>query len=345
MNVQELFLMAVRYERSGDWAGAAQRYDELLALEPTLATAHFNLALCLFRLGNYARAWREFEWRFEAGVAQKIAFDVPRWDGSRLDGETVFVYTESGLGDVLQFVRFTTEIKVRGGRVALVCPAELVPLLTNQAGADIIIPNGGWFPPFNLFAPLMSIPAILGVNGLSERVPYIVPDPQRLEIWRRALQPRFNVGVCWQGSSGYTEDARRSFRVQELSPLASVPGVSLISLQKGSGETEVLDCEFPIQYLGKDLDAGGAFMDTAAIMKSLDLVITCDSAIGHLAGALGVPVWVALPFVSDWRWIVGRDDSPWYPTMRLFRQTTLGEWGPVFQRMADELNQLVSAKG
>jgi hypothetical protein len=214
---------------------------------------------------------------------------------------------------------------------------------------DRIVPLGAALPPFEVQAPLMNLPKIFTTTlaNVPAVVPYIVPDARLAAHWARVLATLdgFRIGIAWQGNPKYNRDRFRSIPLRHFEPLAQVAGVRLISLQKGYGTEQIatVDGRFRVHVLGERLDERhGPFMDTAAVMKGLDLVVTSDTAVPHLAGALGVPVWLALPYSSDWRWLLDREDSPWYPTMRLFRQPEPGAWGPVFAAMGDALGQIVA---
>jgi hypothetical protein len=218
-----------------------------------------------------------------------------------------------------------------------------MPLL-ELSGCGPLVARDGPLPPFDVHAPLMSLPHIFGtqLDSVPAEVPYLAVDPLLVERWRAELQKYsgFKIGIAWQGRPGYRGDCLRSIPLECFAPLAKVAGVRLLSLQKGPGteQLEPLAGRFELIDLGPLVDnQGGAFLDTSAVMQSLDLVISSDTAIAHLAGALGVPVWVALSKAPEWRWMFDREDSPWYPTMRLFRQTKLGHWDDVFERMADQL--------
>jgi hypothetical protein len=217
-------------------------------------------------------------------------------------------------------------------------------LVKDCSKVEHVVAEGDALPEFDLYAPLLSLPAILGTtpSNVPADVPYLWPAPRLVEHWQNELSALngFKIGVAWQGNPTYAGDAQRSIPLKLFKSLADIEGVNLISLQRGAGveQLQKLAGAFPILDLGERLDVeAGAFMDTAALMKSLDLVISSDTALPHLAGALGLPVWVALPLVPDWRWMLQRDDSPWYPTMRLFRQSSYGQWHEVFKRMAEEL--------
>jgi hypothetical protein len=271
---------------------------------------------------------------------------VPKWDGSPLDGRTLLIHSEQGLGDTMQFIRYVKLIEPHGGKIVVAAQPELIALL-KQSGYSGLVAQGSPLPAFDVHLPLMSLPRVFGtdLNSVPCDVPYLAADPERILSWREKLGqvPGYKVGISWQGNKKYPGDRFRSIAVEHFAPLARVPAVRLFSLQKGPGSEQLAAVadRFGVVDLGPSLDnGGGAFLDTAAVMKSLDLIVTSDSAVAHLAGALGVPVWMPLPRVCDWRWLVERSDSPWYPTMRLFRQSTLGEWGPVFATIGAELARL-----
>jgi hypothetical protein len=300
--------------------------------------------------GQFEEGWKEYEWRWKRKQAVKRAFRHPRWDGSALEARTILLWCEQGLGDAIQFVRYAPLAKARGGSVVLECPPFMVPLFSTCAGIDALVAEGSALPDYNVQAPLMSLPMLLGttLETVPAETPYLHADLERVEKWRSRLEGGggFKIGVVWQGNPRHPWDRWRSFPLACLAPLAAFEGVRLVSLQKGPGVEQVkaFKGRFPVEELGDGLDAeGGAFLDTAAVMMGLDLVVTADTAEAHLAGALGVRVWVALSGMADWQWMVAREDTPWYPTMRLFRQATLGDWRGLFDRMAAELRRLVTS--
>jgi hypothetical protein len=253
----------------------------------------------------------------------------------------VLLWCEQGLGDAIQFARYAPLVRDRGGRVLLECPPALHGLFAGLAGVEQLVAEGERLPPFDLHAPLMSLPHLFQTTlaTVPAAVPYLAADADRVGCWRGRLPAgNLRVGVAWQGNPRHKWDRHRSFPPHDLAPLAAVPGVVLVSLQKDHGpEAQRGAPPLPLTLLGDDLDADAPFLDTAAVMTQLDLVVSADTAAAHLAGALGVPVWLALSAITDWRWLRGRDDSPWYPTARLFRQRALGDWAGVFERMAAEL--------
>jgi tetratricopeptide (TPR) repeat protein len=342
--------LAGAYMSQGRLEEAIAGYDHALRLQPDSASGHWNRALALLLAGDHERGWAEYEWRWKRKSARPRPFRQPLWDGSSLEGRTILLWCEQGLGDAIQFVRYVYSAKHRGGRVVLECPGILMRLFANVPGVDQLMAEGAELPPFDVQAPLMSLPAILHTtlaNGPAD-VPYVTADSELVAHWRSRLGALdgFKIGTTWQGNPHHKWDRHRSIPLARFAPLADVPGVRLISLQKGPGTEQLKACtnRIPITDFGDELDANGAFVDTAAIIRGLDLVITSDTAIAHLAGALGAPVWLALSTVVDWRWLQDREDTPWYPTMRLFRQRTLGDWESVFERMAAQVRRAIEHK-
>jgi hypothetical protein len=331
-----------------------RHWDATKALMP-VTSANFVLARyceAMMRLeaGDFA-AWPDYDhWNNQFPMRRNRLNDrAPRWDGDRLDGRRIFLHTAlDGFGDAFQMARYIPMVKAMGGHVTLVCYPALGRLFIrsgDRLGFDCIIAEGARVPPavmeHDVQAALMSLPAIFKTTP--ETIPdahCLVVDEEAVERWRPACSaiPGLRVGVCWAGNRSHRQDAFRSFRPAELAPLAEVPGVSLVSLQKGHGTEQLADVSFPVVDLGPEY-AAGDWLDTAAIVSQLDLVVTPDSAIAHLAGALARPVWTALSRPAEWRWMRQRDDSPWYPAMRLFRQDKLGEWGPVFRLIAEALDR------
>lgn len=335
--------------KQGRYAEAMSCFDRALALQPDHPSSHHNRALLRLLLGDFQQGWPEYEWRWQCPEFSPVAFRQPLWSGDSLAGRTILLHAEQGAGDTIQFVRYAALLKQQGGTVLLACAKRLIPLLSTCPGIHRLVADGALQPAFDVHAPLASLPHRCGTTlaNVPAPVPYLKPDPPLAEHWRKKLSsaPGFKVGVCWQGSPGYREDAYRSMPLACFAPLAGVEGVRLYSLQKGFGTEQLSQCNgrFAVTDLGSRLDeTTGAFVETAAVIASLDLIITCDSALGHLAGALNRPVWIALPHVPDYRWMLGREDSPWYPSARLFRQKRLGCWDEVFARMAERLRSLAA---
>jgi hypothetical protein len=256
--------------------------------------------------------------------------------GESIAGKTVLLWSEQGIGDTLQFLRYAPFVRAMGARVIVDVHRELVPLVKTQGLADVVVAAGDPVPAFDVHAPLMSVPFILGttIDTIPATVPYLRPMPDRVEAWAKRLPAdgTRKVGIAWAGARGHHNDRRRSIAVELLAPLGDVPGVTFVSIQPRSADAPVPP--IPLLDLGRELRD---FADTAALLSQLDLVITVDTSVAHLAGALGRPVWTMLAFAPDWRWMLGREDTPWYPTMRLFRQRSVGDWADVVARVRSAL--------
>jgi tetratricopeptide (TPR) repeat protein len=321
-------------------------YNENLRLRPDNAEVHLNRGIAWLLAGNFEEGWAEYEWRRQVKDEHVKAVPGPLWDGSLLEGRTILLYHEQGVGDILQFIRYAALVKQRGGRVLFACPPELERVLRGCQGIDelLLLYPGSVFPAYDVQAPLLSLPFLFQTTlaTVPAPIPYLVADPACVERWRPALAAirGFKIGMVWQGNPRLRKDRQRSVRLAQLAPLARLPGVQLIGLQYGPVHEQLAGVSaWNALDLGSRLET---WVDTAAVLSQLDLVVTVDTAVAHLAGALGVPVWVALPFVPDWRWLLGREDSPWYPTMRLFRQVERGSWEGVFERMSTAAAPLIS---
>jgi tetratricopeptide (TPR) repeat protein len=326
---------------------ALTKFDRALASKNDYPEAHMGRAVTWLMLGDYKRGWPEYEWRWKTKEFSPLPYTQPVWDGTPLKGRTILLHAEQGLGDTLQLIRYAPLVKKAGGPVVVACPKTLLPLFSTCAGIDRLVDRDAELPPFDVHASLLSLPRILGttVATIPAHVPYLFADPQLVEWWGRELSPYagFRIGIAWQGNPQFGGDHHRSFPLAHFEALARVPGVRLFSLQKNHGLDQLPDLgnRFPVIDLGPRLDKKGAFLDTAAVMKNLDLVVCPNTSLVHLAGALGVPVWLPLARAPEWRWLWGREDSPWYPTARIFRQERPGEWEGVFARMAAELAERV----
>jgi Tfp pilus assembly protein PilF len=314
-------------------------FDRTIEQRPDFATAHCNRAQIWLVKGDFARGWREYEWRRRVPGFRPPPAVAPDWDGAPLEGETVLLDAEQGFGDALQFIRYASQVKHFGGRVIVFSPPELARLLATSPGVEQVVTDGDALPPVRVQAALMSLPRIFGTSPTSipADVPYLFADRELVGTRRRELRAvqSFNVGIAWRGNPRHTNDRHRSIPLDCFLSLSRIPGVRLVSLQKGAGAQEAEHTGGRVSTLSL-----GDFMDTAAVMMNLDLIITVDTAVAHLAGSLGVPVWVALPVSSEWRWMLNREDSPWYPTMRLFRQSRPAEWADVFENMTNELARI-----
>jgi len=313
---------------------------------PGDASARFDLAELLLLQGDFDAGWREYRFRYRMAHTAMRARHVqqPRWEGQPIAGQTLLIHDEQGYGDTFQFLRLVAWARERSGaRVILEVNDDCHALAERSGGFDQIIRAGTIPPPFDVHCELMSLPLALGLRlgDLPVRTSYLHADPQRVEQWRKRLAdvPRPWVGLVWAGRPTHPNDAQRSLALADLAPLAPVAkaGVSFIGLQKGAAADPATPppAGMAMLSLGDDLRD---FDDTAALITLLDVLVTVDSSPAHLAGALGCPVWVLLPFAPDWRWLLGRSDSPWYPSMRLFRQPAPGQWGPVLTEVAAALS-------
>jgi len=330
----------------GKYGDAAACFERAVELRPDLAEAQNNLASLKLLSGDFERGWPQYEWRWKVGQAAQPKFQQPQWGGRPIHGETILLHTEQGFGDAIQFIRYVPLVKDLGASVLVGCPRRMANLLATCAGIDSLVGAGDRLPPFDVHAPLMSLPGILKTTlvNIPDDVPYLHAKAELVERWRNSLGSLrgFRIGINWHGREGQGAFRLRDISLEAFAALTQIPSVRLVSLQK-DGRKELAGISFPIFDPGDDVDtAQGSFMDTAAIMKNLDLVITSDTAVAHLAGALAVPVWVALPFVPNWRWLLDRSDSPWYPTMRLFRQKRPGEWSDVFSQIEGSLRSLAT---
>ena len=329
----------------GELENALAQVERALKHAPQSADLRYDRARLLLQLGDFERGWSEFECRWKVTGAEVRAFPQPLWNGAPLNGRTILLHGEQGIGDVFQFIRYTAFVKDRTkGNVLVACPPSLHRILASCPGVDAMVGMGPDYPPFDVHIPLMSLPGLVKttLETIPNNVPYLFPAPELVEYWKQDLDGirGFKVGIVWQGSPTYKWDHQRSIPLYHFASLAQVPGVRLLSLQKGPAAEQLraVADRWPIIDLDRRLDEhAGAFVDTAAVMKNLDLVVTADTSAAHLAGALGVPVWLAQWHVPEWRWLYGKDTSPWYPSMRLFRQARKGDWGELFSRIASQL--------
>lgn len=344
--------LGTTYRDLGDPATALAHYERAVALAPDNYQAGHSRGTALLALGEFAGGWAGYENRTRCDQYDTHDFPQPRWDGGPLDGRTILIHAEQGFGDTLQFIRYVPLVSKLGGNVVVAVQPQLLSLL-GASGVPNLISVEGPYPPFDVHVPLMSLPHVMGtrLESIPGDVPYLAIEEERIACWRERLADLagFRVGIVWQGRPAHARDRLRSMPLAAFRPLAAVPDVRLISLQQGPGSEQLtalaeLDAGECFAVVDPKLQIepdGSVFLDAAAVMKNLDLVIACDTGLAHLAGGLAVPVWVALPLGSEWRWLHQRDDSPWYPTMRLFRQTTFRDWDGVFQRLAVALQQRV----
>jgi hypothetical protein len=358
------FNMGLMFAGTGHMDRAIACHEETVRLNPNHAEAHTHLALVWLMHGNYEQGWPALAWRWKrAGVVAAPGGRKPSWDGTPLDGQTILLHADGGLGekppvpllyrgfgdagfgDTLQFVRYAPLVQDRGGKVVLLCQRPLFRLLTGCPGIDLVATTETALPEFHFQVPLMDLPGVFHTTlaTVPTNVPYLRAEPELVKRWGQEVDgvPGYKVGIVWQGSQSFQYDGDRSVALAQFEPLARMPGVHLFSFQVGPGAEQLKHASFPIVDLSSRFDPG-CFRDAAAAMMTMDLVISIDSAPAHLAGGLGVPVWVLVPSSHDFRWMLDREDSPWYPTMRLFRQRVRREWGEAIHRMKDALTKIVA---
>ncbi len=333
------------HDGTGKPEEAIGNYMQAIELKPDYAQAHLNLSFALLLTKNLKQGLQEYEWRLRLKRRTPETNQKPIWDGSSLNGKSILVYTEQGVGDSIQFVRYLTMIKAQGGNVIFECHNSLLRLLKNCAGIDSIIERSSDIVPgvqFDFHIPLLSLPGLFGtdLDSIPQNLSYIKPDPVLVSQWRSKLDHdnNFKIGIVWAGNPEHINDHNRSCSLNDFAVLTSIQGLTFYSLQKGLTSAEADNHPKGIKIVNLDNELND-FADTAAAIDNLDLVITVDTAVAHLAGAIGKPVWTLLPFVPDWRWMLDRDDSPWYPSMRLFRQTQLNDWAGVFDQVKTALIQ------
>jgi Flp pilus assembly protein TadD len=332
---------------------ALASYDKTIALKPDYADGYRNRALVRLLMGRYREGWSDYEWRWGAkgSPSRRLDINVPTWQGEDLTGRHLLVFSEQGLGDVIQFVRYLPLLTKPEGKITFLVPAKLTRLLRPSIQAVEIIGGLNEAHHLDLQVALLSLPYRFDteLSSIPNKVPYLKAEPELEARWSARIGAHgFKIGIAWQGNPSGTIDEGRSVPLQDFVPLSRIPGVRLISLQKHVGLDQLADLpkDVEIETLDDDFDSGlDAFIDTAAVMTNLDLVITADTAIAHLAGALGRPTWVALKHVPDWRWLLDREDCPWYPTARLFRQSRRDDWASVFARINQEVQTLGNARG
>jgi tetratricopeptide (TPR) repeat protein len=351
--------LGVALFRQGKTQAALDACDTALIYSPDLADAHWNRALALLQLGRYQEGWAEYEWRLRRPrrIREDAGLTLPLWDGRPLEGRKLILHTEQGLGDAIQCARFIPTVLANEGAVVVQAQATLVRLFRGLPGVSTVIADEDPMPEADCRLPLFSLPRLfaatpeqLGDPTAAHPIPYLVIDSELKAIWAARLAtaaqgPGLKIGIVWSGNQGSEAELGRSLPLKAFAPLAQ-PGVQLISLQRGFGLDQIapaLADGLPVIELGPDFHAGD-MADTGAIVDNLDLIVCCDTAVAHLAGALGKPVWLAVNYVSDWRWLMDRTNSPWYPTLTVYRQPRLGDWAGAFEVMGRDLAKRLKPK-
>ena len=332
--------LAILEERLGYFRAAEAHYRRAITIQPEFPDAHFNLGMLLLRLGRYPEGFRECEWRWRTSRFTPFRSPHPLWDGQPLSG-TLLIHSEQGAGDAIQFARFLPIAARLCDRLIFFCPENLFPIFENLPGvAELRGPGDIRISEFRAYLPLLSLPTVLGttLETIPASVPYLSPSPRSFEIGPPAIEtPRLKVGITWAGSPTHQNDRHRSCRLADLEPLFHLPGLAFYSMQVGPQSAEL---EMPGPWAGQVVDVGRRLSDyaeTAAALGQLDLLISVDTSVLHLAGAMSRPVWGLISERSDWRWLIDRQETPWYPTVRLFRQDRLGDWSGIVHRLAAEL--------
>jgi len=336
-------------------AEALACYERALAMRPDDARAHFGRAGLLLLRGAYAEGWREYEWRWRGSTAEEIElrrFAEPQWRGEDVAGKTVLLHAEQGFGDTLQFCRYASLVGATA-RVILEVQPPLVRICSSLAGVAQVVARGEPLPAFDLHCPLLSLPLAVGttLDTIPSGAPYLAADPELVAGWRERLAGLggLRVGLVWAGSRQLGPewtaiDRRRSIALAMMAPLGAVSGVSLVSLQKGEPAAQGANAALDLALHDFTADLHD-FADTAALIEVLDLVISVDTSVAHLAGALGKPIWLLNRFDTCWRWLLDRDDSPWYPQLRQFRQPGPGDWTSVMLAVRGALQHLAAGPG
>ena len=345
-NADVLTNLAVTLHFAGRFDEASAYIERAVAIDPESHQAHFNFAALLLLRGDYARGWREYEHRWHVAEHKKSQYRQPQWEGEDLAGKTILLQSEQGFGDSIQCMRYVPAIATRAGRVLLRIEPGLVRLAASLPSNPVILPPNAAIPPFDVWCPMLSLPRILGTlpHTIPADIPYLHPRAALAERWQRRLADLrgLRVGLVWAGNEKHGNDFRRSIPFRLLAPIFATAGVSLVSLQIGTRTADLATLPAgAVTDLAPELRD---FAETAGAIANLDLVIAVDTAVAHVAGAMGKPVWLMLPLCPDWRWLLDRDDdSPWYPSLRLYRQRTLGDWAGVIARVAADLGALAAA--
>jgi len=317
---------------------ALAAFERTLGYNANHADCRWDRALTLLLKGDFLRGFDEYDWRWKLDRSPPRGFTQPIWDGSELKGKTVLIHQEQGFGDMIQFARYIPMIKEKGGIVVVEVQPELSRLFSTIPGVDKVINRGSPLPKFDFYIPMLTLAKVFAttIETIPSTLPYLkAPDMHAVQL-PASMDNQRQIGIVWAGKPTHKNDKNRSCDFTHFIELLGIPGTSVYSLQKGDRQADIAKhgCEALVQSLGDRL---GDFADTAAIISQLDMVITVDTSVAHLAGALGKPAWVVIPFAPDWRWMMNSTETPWYPSMRLFRQKKPGDWQTVFAELRGAL--------
>jgi Flp pilus assembly protein TadD len=340
------FNLANADRMAGDVDAAIAGYEAALKLAPDWADAHFNLGFAALLAGDWHRGWAEFAWRWATPAQARFArqFDQPRWKGEAGDGKTLLLRAEQGLGDTLQFVRYAKRAQARGWRIVLEAQAALLPALARTPGIDAFVRQGETLPAFDAEAPLLDLPGIFGTtpDTVPADIPYVFADEMQVAAWRAKLGPatkKKRIGIVWGGNPDFPGDRWRSPGLKPLLPLFEIPDVEWVGLQVGPSRADLAGWTAPANFL----DAGISLSDmgqSSALVNNLDAVVSSCTSVAHLAGAMGKPGFILLSSAPDWRWMLGRAETPWYPNLRLYRQHLAGDWAAPVAAVAAAIRDL-----
>jgi hypothetical protein len=326
-----------------------------LELFPNHPEVHYNISQAFLLSGNFKDGFKEYEWRFKVHDYFKYCFlrpsdfSQPLWNGSNIEGATILVYSEQGFGDAIQFSRYIPFVSKLGARVIFQCHNELSSLLKSLEGVEQFIVQGEPLPYFEVQCPLLTLPLVFNttLENIPTKVPYLSVNSTLIQKWQDKMQgdnSKLKVGLVWQGNPKHNNDMNRSIPFNYFSVFTQLSDITFYSLQKDKGSEQLKNLPIGMKFVDLTEEIND-FSDTAALIENLDLTISVDTSVAHLAGALGKSVWTLIPYKkSDWRWMINREDSPWYPTMRLFRQPQRGDWNSVMERVSEELQKLISSK-
>jgi tetratricopeptide (TPR) repeat protein len=327
---------------------ALATYRQMLEMHPESDKAKFHYSILLLLSGEFERGWPLYEARWKMTSTGERQFPQPAWDGECVAGRRILIHAEQGLGDSIQFFRYARLLAKRGAEVVAECQRSLLDLFRSAPGVSALVAAGDPLPRFDLHVPMLSLPRLFQTNveSIPAEIPYVFAEPQRRDVWSKrlgGLQSPLKVGLAWTGNPENPALRKRHMALDVLAPLLRLGGVDFISLQVGPGSEQIPQLPAAASIIDHTSHIRD-FADTAALLAELDLVISVDTAVAHLAGAMGLPAWTLLPFAPDWRWGLRGDHTPWYPAMRLFRQPAVGDWNSVIQLVAKELERFTPAR-